>query len=55
MPCEVSQTCGDKRVEASFCPMISEEINRKTESALMDEVKILKTEFNDLQNEVTEL
>ena len=55
MPCEVSQTCGDKMVEVSLSPMISEEVNRKTESALVNEVKILKIEVNDLQNEVTEL
>lgn len=55
MPCEVSQTCGDKMVQASLNPMSSEEVNRKTESELVDEVKILKTEVNDLQNEVTEL
>lgn len=54
MPCEVSQTCGDKMVEVSLSPLISE-VNRKTESALVDEVKILKIEVNDLQNEVTEL
>ena len=50
-PCEVSQTCG----EVSLSPMISEEVNRKTESALVNEVKILKIEVNDLQKEVTEL
>jgi hypothetical protein len=55
MPCEVSQTCADKTVEVSLSPMISEEVNRKTESALVNEVKILKIEVNDLQNEVTEL
>jgi len=54
MPCEVSQTCGDKIVEVSLSPIISE-VNCKTESALVDEVKILKIEVNDLQNEVTEL
>jgi FtsZ-binding cell division protein ZapB len=54
MPCEVSQTCGDKMVEVSLSPMISE-VNCKTESALVDEVKILKIEVNDLQNEVKEL
>jgi hypothetical protein len=54
MPCEVSQTSGDKMVEVSLRPMISE-VKCKTESALMDEVKILKIEVNDLQNEVKEL
>jgi hypothetical protein len=54
MPCEVSQTSGDKMVEVSLRPMISE-VKCKTESTLMDEVKILKIEVNDLQNEVKEL
>ena len=54
-PCQVSQTCGDKMVDASSSPMISEEVNCKTDSEFADEVKILKAEVNDLKNEVATL
>ncbi len=53
-PCEISQTCGDKIIDASSSPIISE-VNNKTDSELADEVKNLKTEVNDLKNEVTTL
>jgi hypothetical protein len=52
--CEVSQTC-EKSINDSLNPIVSEEINGKKDSAIVDEVKLLKTEVNDLKNEVTEL
>lgn len=54
-PCQVSQACGDKRVDASSSPMISEEVIYKTDSEFVDEVKVLKAEVNDLKNEVAAL
>lgn len=54
-PCQVSQACGNKILDASSSPMISEESNYKTDSEFVDEVKILKAEVNDLKNEVASL
>jgi tetratricopeptide (TPR) repeat protein len=54
-PCETSKTFGEKIVNASLNPMISEEVNHKTDSELQVEANILKAQVNDLKNEVTEL
>ncbi len=55
MLCKVSQTRGDKMVDASLSPIISEEVNRKSDRDLVEEIKILKAQVNDLKNEGTEL
>ena len=55
IPCEVTQTWGDKRIDSSLSPRILEEANRKSDSDLVEEIKILKAQVNDLKNEGIEL